>query len=141
MFRLLTGCVTAESLLLLLQVLKPKQAVEDLMEGDEEGEESASSHSEDEEGGDQEDDDHDDHEDDDHEDDDHEDDDHEDDDHEDDDHEDDDLEGDGEEGDEPEGLGNGIDPAFAADVRRALGKAAVNSEGEVSLCSTFLFLN
>ena len=111
MFKLLTNHVTSECLQLILAVLKPKQAVEDVME---EGKEEDDTDTECDDG---------------------------DGDGDDDDVGDDggsDSDGDdgddGDDGGESEEEGGGVDPAFAEEVRRALGAAAaVGSDEEVGI--------
>lgn len=87
-FKMLTGCVTAESLQLILAVLEPRQSVEDTMEMEEGKEEEEDS---------------------------------------DDDDGDSSTRSSGSEGEEEAE----VDSGFADEVRRALGSAAVDSDGEV----------
>ncbi len=107
-FRLLSSFVTSESIQLILKVLKPKQPAGELLEDGSEGEEEGG-----EEGGDNEEDGNDE-------------------------EEEDMKESDGEDdGEDTEGEGaeeeiGGVDKEFADEVRRALGAAAVTSDGEVS---------
>ena len=111
-FRLVSGHVTWEGMKLILEVLEPKTSKEELMEEEEEGEgegseEEGEGESEEEGGGEG---------------------------------------GDGSEGDDGDSVaseeseggeeGGEVDPMFRAEVQKALGAAAVDSEAEVSQCST-----
>ena len=115
MFKLVSDHVTLESLKLILEVLKPKTSKEELMEDEEEEEGEGEGEEEGEgsevegegsevEGG------------------------------EDSDSAEEDGDGDTSEGGEGVGGGEEVDPAFRAEVLKALGAAAVDSEAEV--CST-----